>query len=602
VRNGFDNLRAALVRAAACAVLALTTLAPSAGAAARPDVAVTALGDPVPAALAGTAVKASDTVGARSGRARATTTTYYLSVNKRLDRRDVKLRGARKVHRLSRGQSAKGTRSVVVPAKTKPGVYRLLACADGTRRIRESNERNNCRASKRTVAITPKPAPLRVQPALDQARAAEADIGPEGGSLSVTAADGTRMTLDVPAEALISRQKITMTPLSGLSGSPVPLAYGVHFEPSGLTLLRTATLTIQPAAPLPADQVAGFGYTAGGDEFHLQPVKGDGSALALAVRHFSGAGVARADAGARRDLAGAHAPSGAGDAADQAAAANLGLQPWLEAMYWNAIALSASRDTFPVAMQELDQFTALAPAVPAMAARVPLLRAQLAAALRRLIAESRQRCFANTDLSEAGQVLRLASYAPPLQDSQAQSDAAAAIQACVRFEVSMDARLEADVGDPVHMEVRAKGPVTLVSGFAPSSATGAAPLEVASYDVKPHDCWACQGTATPADPMRITNLRLSGLNVPGAPVLLDAVDIDGGSVTESITHICSEPDSEPFTTPESIFLEGFADLARGRTFSGWTPVGNGTFRTSRSGDAGTGTGTLDLELRHTPAP
>jgi hypothetical protein len=267
-------------------------------------------------------------------------------------------------------------------------------------------------------------------------------------------------------------------------------------------------------------------------------------------------------------------------------------------MYWNAIALSASRDTFPFAMQELDRFAALASAVPAMAARVPELRSQLAARLRQFIAEARTRCFTNTDLSEAGQVMHLAAYAPQLQDSQAQSDAAAAVQSCVRFEITMTARFDVNVGDPVHMEVHANGPVTLVTGWVPTSATGTAPLQVTRYEVEPWGCWACRGTATPGDGLSISNLRLSGLNTPGAPVLLDAVDIGAGSVNESITHICNEPDSEPFTTPETIYNDGYITAVSGTTVSGWTPAGNGIFRTSRSGDDGT----VDFELRHAPVP
>jgi hypothetical protein len=267
-------------------------------------------------------------------------------------------------------------------------------------------------------------------------------------------------------------------------------------------------------------------------------------------------------------------------------------------MYWNTLALSTSRDTLPFAMQEYDRLVAFASTVPAMAARMIELRLQLAARLRQFIAEARTRCYTNTDLSEAGQVLRLAAYAPQLQDSQAQSDAAAAVESCVRFEITMSSRFDVNVGDPVHMEVRAHGPVTLVSGWVPSSATGSAPLEVAAYNVTPWGCWACQGTASPGGSLTVSNLRLSGLNTPGAPVLLDAVDINGGSVNESITHICNEPDSEPFTTPETIYNDGYTATVGGSTVSGWTPAGKGTFQRSFTSDDGT----IDFEVRHSPVP
>jgi hypothetical protein len=41
----------------------------------------------------------------------------------------------------------------------KPGTYSLVACADGTQAVRESNERDNCRAAARTVVVKPPPPP-----------------------------------------------------------------------------------------------------------------------------------------------------------------------------------------------------------------------------------------------------------------------------------------------------------------------------------------------------------------------------------------------------------------------------------------------------------
>jgi hypothetical protein len=42
----------------------------------------------------------------------------------------------------------------MVPRSTAPGPYRVLACADDGRRVRESNEANNCRAAGREVRVT----------------------------------------------------------------------------------------------------------------------------------------------------------------------------------------------------------------------------------------------------------------------------------------------------------------------------------------------------------------------------------------------------------------------------------------------------------------
>ena len=46
-----------------------------------------------------------------------------------------------------------------IPAIVKPGSYRVLACADDRRKIAESDERNNCRASTRKIEVTDRSPP-----------------------------------------------------------------------------------------------------------------------------------------------------------------------------------------------------------------------------------------------------------------------------------------------------------------------------------------------------------------------------------------------------------------------------------------------------------
>ncbi|HEU5101447.1 MAG TPA: hypothetical protein VFU22_20635 [Roseiflexaceae bacterium] len=95
------------------------------------------------------------------------------------------------------------------------------------------------------------PAPARFID--DAGRAAHAAIGPEGGTLSAMAADGTRFELVVPAQALDFSEAITMTPV--LRAESLPLSGGligaVNLEPTGLTFYEPATLRIIPAALAP---------------------------------------------------------------------------------------------------------------------------------------------------------------------------------------------------------------------------------------------------------------------------------------------------------------------------------------------------------------
>src|SRR5690606_8774166 len=85
--------------------------------------------------------------------ARPSVTRYVLSKDKKVDRRDVRLHD-RRVKRLKpRKQHATKVLKVRVPRQVKPGTYWLIACADARRKVRESNERNNCRVARQRLTI-----------------------------------------------------------------------------------------------------------------------------------------------------------------------------------------------------------------------------------------------------------------------------------------------------------------------------------------------------------------------------------------------------------------------------------------------------------------
>lgn len=89
--------------------------------------------------------------------ARASRTRFLLSKNKRLDRRDRALTTVR-TKRLPGKRGRVLTRNVRIPASTPTGTWHLLVCADATSRVRETREKNNCRATKRRVQVTaPRP-------------------------------------------------------------------------------------------------------------------------------------------------------------------------------------------------------------------------------------------------------------------------------------------------------------------------------------------------------------------------------------------------------------------------------------------------------------
>jgi len=81
------------------------------------------------------------------------TTRYYLSADAKKGVGDKRLTGVRSVPALAGLTESSGSVTVTVPATTKVGMYFLLACADGTKTVTESNEANNCKASGTKVEV-----------------------------------------------------------------------------------------------------------------------------------------------------------------------------------------------------------------------------------------------------------------------------------------------------------------------------------------------------------------------------------------------------------------------------------------------------------------
>jgi len=104
-----------------------------------------------------------------------------------------------------------------------------------------------------------------------------AEIGPEGGILSITTPDNIKFELIIPPGALEALTFIQLIPMKTIDGLPFTGALhgAVRIEPDGLLLDLPATLRITrpDAAPLPEDMVpVAFGFDGSGQEFHLQPL------------------------------------------------------------------------------------------------------------------------------------------------------------------------------------------------------------------------------------------------------------------------------------------------------------------------------------------
>jgi hypothetical protein len=77
----------------------------------------------------------------------ASTTRYWLSLDKPKSSGDKLLVGSRLVSSVGPGGLNSGQVQATVPTSTTPGAYYLIACADAGTAVTELVETNNCKAS-----------------------------------------------------------------------------------------------------------------------------------------------------------------------------------------------------------------------------------------------------------------------------------------------------------------------------------------------------------------------------------------------------------------------------------------------------------------------
>jgi len=134
---------------------------------------------------------------------------------------------------------------------------------------------------------------LDVKVQLDKKQSATGKVSPRGGTVSLTAADGSRFMLEVPPNALEAETEITMTAVKSIEGAPLgkntPTA--VQLEPSGLFFKEVVTLTIIPAKEIPIKEQIIFGYEGEGKDYHLAMIDPKSKDVKIRLTEFSGAGV-----------------------------------------------------------------------------------------------------------------------------------------------------------------------------------------------------------------------------------------------------------------------------------------------------------------------
>ncbi len=199
--------RTRLTSVGVLALLILTTVLPAAGSGAaqtaaggraKADLQVTSLVVPS-AVVRGEQATVRTTVKNAGRRAAARTTTrFYLSTDQKPDGRD-RLLGATNLGRLLPGKSKTVSTQVAIPVGTAVRSYYVVACADATRKVRETREGNNCRPDRLSVTepqpppttFPQTPDPLSVESSLQEERAVtQTAHAHEDSTITATAADG----------------------------------------------------------------------------------------------------------------------------------------------------------------------------------------------------------------------------------------------------------------------------------------------------------------------------------------------------------------------------------------------------------------------------
>ena len=152
------NRAALLVLPILVALLALTPAAAAKTKAALPDLVVKKVSKPPKTKTVGTKLKLVVKVGnvgaAPAGKSKL---GLYLGKGKKHTKKDKRLKRV-KVKPLAAGKGKKLKVRIVLPAKTKPGSYRLFACADDTKKLKEAKERN-CKGTRK-IRLLPVPPPV----------------------------------------------------------------------------------------------------------------------------------------------------------------------------------------------------------------------------------------------------------------------------------------------------------------------------------------------------------------------------------------------------------------------------------------------------------
>ncbi|MHB9112121.1 MAG: hypothetical protein ACYC4D_05785 [Thermoleophilia bacterium] len=390
--------------------------------------------------------------------------------------------------------------------------------------------------------------PVTLSVKTDESRKSSTVIPEAGGIVSATAADGTRFTLTIPKDALLSEETISLIPVSSIDGLPLSggMSAAVQFEPAGLLLFAPATLTIETPSLIPADELVAFGYSGPDNELFLDTYKIDGSRISQEVTHFSGEGIGR---GTRADRAAQarRQPSRPADRMNQAEAEAVGDRSLEEAaaIYGHQYYVSTLRPLLDssagdtqLLFQAAQKFTSWKKSMEQLndAAVNDDIREGfevLKKAIRARAEAEAEGCPSSHAFFQLQVLIKIATMAGDHEGTQFILDK---WQQCAELRIEFDSTITETVGPQTAVyHVRSK---VDVKPEIDGSLTGSAPLEYVEFSMT-GDIGGCQfstqnqGSAFSA--AGVLNLNLNEENQPPPGLRLD---IDPGAPGEHYTVTC----------------------------------------------------------------
>jgi hypothetical protein len=330
------------------------------------------------------------------------------------------------------------------------------------------------------------PNPLQVTVDLDEGAGVESVIPMTGGTITTETSGGTRFTLTIPEHALLSDQKVQMTPVVSIDGLPLSggLLAAVDLKPEGLLLFAPATLTIEFQHDISPEEFLGFSYLNEGEELFLYPTQVTGSTVSIQLMHFTGYGGGNSSSQDASSMAD-YPPSSGEDQAMQAAASAVAksggkiptdeFQKILRDWYRSTVEpnLKAAMTNDSDIEQPITEFlrwarkVALCGLTDKFELEIENGKIWIGKAIQNAIKQTSQRCSSQGNPLEARRLMRLAVMSRWLGEWAGPSSAEYTDKAfnelarCGRFELKFDSIIESEAGCQVNFISQVRATVQL---------------------------------------------------------------------------------------------------------------------------------------------